>query len=57
MSEGHKGQSAQFVQGLGMTNACKNLCTAKHNSLSLLKALTLKITGYNSAVSAKSTTR
>lgn len=38
-----------------MTNACKSLCTAKHNSLSLLKASTLKITGCNSAVSPKST--
>lgn len=55
-SEGLKGQSARFVQELGMINACKNLCTAKYNSLSLLKALTLKITGCNSAGSPKSTT-
>lgn len=44
-SEGLKGQSAQFLQGAGMTNACKNLCTTNYNSLSLLKALTLKSLG------------
>lgn len=55
MPEGLKGQSAQFVKGLGMRNACKDLCTAKHNTLSLLKALTFKIVGCNSAVSPDST--
>jgi len=51
-----KDEVLSLYLGLGMTNECKNLGTTKYNSLSLLKALTFKITGCNPAVSPKSTT-